>query len=546
MSGADALLAQVLRNGVDTIFGLPGGQLDHFFDSMYRSRERLRFIGSRHEQGAAYMAFGYARSTGRAGVYVVVPGPGVLNTTAALCSAYATNAPVLCLTGQIPSTAIGRGIGYLHELPDQLATLRSLTRWAERIARPQDAPAAVNQAFTRMCSGRQGPVSLEMPMDTMGQQSDVLLLPAAELRAPPALDPERIAAAARLLAGARRPLIVIGGGAVGAPAELLELATLLQAPVVAFRNGRGVISDRNYLSLTLPAGYELWKNADVVLGIGTRMEQQLLHWKRPAGMQVVRVDIDAEELARIEAPAVAIHGDARQAIVELTRALARLAVRRASRQDELLALRARIATEIEVVQPQMAYLRAIRAALPDDGYFVDEITQVGFASWYGFPVYEPRHLITCGYQGTLGYGYATALGVKVAHPDKPVVNIVGDGGFLYTSNEMATAAQYRIGLVTVLFNNDKFGNVQRQQQEWFGGRLIGSDLRNPDFVRYAESFGIASWRVRGPDELTDAIRRALDLDAPVLIEVPVHEMASPWPFIMRPPVTTADITGSAT
>lgn len=539
MSGADALLGQVLRNGVDTIFGLPGGQLDHFFDSMYRSRDQLRFIGSRHEQGAAYMAFGYARATGRPGVYVVVPGPGVLNTTAALCSAYATNAPVLCLTGQIPSEAIGRGIGYLHELPDQLATLRSLTRWAGRVERPEAAPAAVNQAFTHMCSGRQGPVSLEMPMDTMGQQAAVELLPAAALRPPPPLDAGHIEVAARLLAGAERPLIVIGGGAVEAAAELLELATLLQAPVVAFRNGRGVISDRSYLSMTLPAGYELWKGADVVLGIGTRMEQQLLHWKRTPGMQVLRVDIDAAELARIEAPDVGIHADARQAIAALVLALGGRPRRRASRQDELLALKARVAAEIAGVQPQMAYLEAIRAALPEDGYFVDEITQVGFASWYGFPVYEPRHLVTCGYQGTLGYGYATALGVKVAHPGKAVVNITGDGGFLYTATEMATAAQYRIPLVTVLFNNGKFGNVQRQQREWFGGRIIGSDLHNPDFVRYAESFGVTGWRVTGPQELSAAIRRALDLDAPVLIEVPVQEMASPWRFIMRPPVGTA-------
>jgi acetolactate synthase-1/2/3 large subunit len=143
--------------------------------------------------------------------------------------------------------------------------------------------------------------------------------------------------------------------------------------------------------------------------------------------------------------------------------------------------------------------------------------------------------VNCGYQGTLGYGYATALGVKVAHPDKPVVNIAGDGGFLFTSNELATAAQYGIGLVTVLFNNNKFQNVQRQQREWFGGRVIGSDLRNPDFVRYGESFGVRSLRVDGPEKLQAAIKSALDLDAPVLIEVPCGDMASPWPHIIKPP-----------
>jgi acetolactate synthase-1/2/3 large subunit len=539
MSGADAILQQLLRNDVDTIFGLPGGQLDHFFDSMYRSADRVRFIGSRHEQGAAYMAFGYARSTGRTGVYTVVPGPGVLNSTAALCSAYATNAPVLCVTGQIPSAAIGRGIGYLHELPDQLATLRSLTRWAERIMRPERAPTIVNVAFARMRSDRRGPVSIEMPMDTMAAQADVTLLGRAQMLPPPELDLDRIADAARLLATARRPMIVVGGGAVDAAAELLELATILQAPVVSFRSGRGIVSDRHYLSQVFPAGYELWKTADVVLGIGSRMEQQLLYWKTGPSMKIIRVDIDGDELARVEQPAVGIHADAREAIAGLIKALDKQRLQRASRQDELIALKARIASEIESVQPQMSYLRAIRAALPDDGYFVDEITQVGYASWYGFPVYEPRHHVNCGYQGTLGYGYATALGVKVANPGKAVVNIAGDGGFLYTSNELATAAQYGIGLVTVLFNNNKFQNVQRQQKEWFGGRVIGSDLRNPDFVRYGESFGVRSLRVEGPEKLNAAVKAALHLDAPVLIEVPVADMASPWPFIIRPPAHAA-------
>jgi acetolactate synthase-1/2/3 large subunit len=539
MSGADAILQQLLGNDVATIFGLPGGQLDHFFDAMYRSSSRLRFVGSRHEQGAAYMAFGYARSTGRPGVYTVVPGPGVLNTAAALCTAYATNAPVLCLTGQIPSEGLGRGIGYLHELPDQLATLASITRWAARIMTPGEAPGIVNEAFSRLNGGRRGPVSLEMPMDIMGRTAEVAPLPRATPLAAPGLDTDRVEQAARRLARAERPMIVIGTGALDAADELLELASLLQAPVVAFRGGRGVISDRHYLSQVLPAGYELWKSADVALGIGTRMEQQLLHWKKPPGLDVIRIDIDADELERIERPAIGIHADAREAIVALTSALRRTNLRAASRRDELVALKERVAAETNRVQPQMTFLQAIRRALPDDGYFVDEITQVGYASWYGFPTYAPRHHVNCGYQGTLGYGYATALGVKVANPDRAVVNITGDGGFLFTANEMATAAQYGIALVTVLFNNDKFQNVQRQQREWFDGRLIGSDLRNPDFVRYGESFGIRSTRVAGPDALEGAIRAALERNEPALIEVPCGDMASPWPHLIKPPVTVA-------
>lgn len=537
MSGAEAILGQMMANGVDTIFGLPGGQLDHFFDAMYNAGDKLRLFSTRHEQGAAYMAFGYARSTGKPGVYTVVPGPGVLNTTAALCSAYATNAPVFCLTGQIPSEGIGKGIGYLHELPDQLATMRTLTKWADRAMTPESAPGLVNQGFTQMLSGRPRPVSLEMPMDVMGAKGAVELLPAAARDQAPSLDEDAIAAAVALLKNARNPLIIAGGGAIAAGEALEQLAAMLQAPVVAFRSGRGVVSDRSHLSQMFPAGYDLWKHADVVIGIGSRMEQQYLYWKVPAHMKVIRIDIDAEEFNRIAAPAVAIHADAADAVPALVEKLGRVIDLRASREDELTELAARVRGDVAArVQPQASYLAAIRAALPDDGYFVDEITQVGYTSWYSFPVYEPRHIVTCGYQGTLGYGYATALGVKAAHPNKAVVNVVGDGGFLFTANEMATAAQHGIALVTVLFNNNKFQNVQRQQKEWFGGRLIASDLKNPDFVKFAESFGIRAERVTSPDALQAAIVAALDRNEPALIEVPCGDMASPWPFIIRPPV----------
>ena len=199
-----ALLRGLIAHGIDTVFGLPGGQLDHFFDALYHEQRRVRFVGSRHEQGAAYMAFGYARSTGRPSVYAVVPGPGVLNTAAALCTAYACNSPVLCLTGQIPSGSIGRGFGELHELPDQLATLRTLTKWAARVERVEDAPALVAEAFRELTSGRPRPVSLEMAMDVMGREADVTETAPVAPRAP-APDPDAVVQAARLIAAARAP-----------------------------------------------------------------------------------------------------------------------------------------------------------------------------------------------------------------------------------------------------------------------------------------------------------------------------------------------------
>ena len=535
VSGAMALLRGLIAQGIDTVFGLPGGQLDHFFDALYHEQSRVRFIGSRHEQGAAYMAFGYARSTGRPSVYAVVPGPGVLNTTAALCTAYACNAPVLCLTGQIPSGSIGRGFGELHELPDQRATLRTLTKWAARIATVADAPALVARAFRELTEGRPRPVSIEMAMDIMAEEAEITAV--APRRAPPAApDPEAIKEAARLIAAARAPLIYVGGGAADAPAEVRALAELLQAPVVSFRSGRGIVSDEHPLGLTLPAGHRLWPKVDLVIGIGSRMMEPLQHWGLPPGLKVVRIDIDPAEITRHGAPSVGITADATLALQALLPALERVLKKRSQPALDVAGAKQAVAAEIQQVQPQLSYLAAIRQVLPRDGIFCDEITQCGFASWYGFPVYAPRQHINCGYQGTLGYGYATALGVKVANPQRAVVSIAGDGGFLFNVQELATAAQYGIGLKTIVFNSNNFGNVQRQQREWFGNRLIGSDLRNPDFVKLAEAFGVAGHRAGSPAELTRVLERTLAEPGPALIEVPVQEMASPWKHIILPPL----------
>ena len=535
------MLEAVAAQGVDTIFGLPGGQLDHFFDAIYAAGDRIRLIGTRHEQGAAYMAFGYARSTGRVGTYCVVPGPGVLNTAAALCTAYACNAPVLCLTGQIPSSAIGRGRGELHELPDQLATLRTLTKWAARIDHPAQVAELVAQAFRELTGGRPRPVSLEMPMDIMGLQTQLpdTPAPAPAISAAAPADLSDIERAAQLIAAAEFPMIYVGGGAVDAGAEIRELAQRLGAPVVSFRAGRGILSDEHELALTLPGGHRLWPKVDLLIGIGSRLMEPLHHWGRAPHLKVVRIDIDPVEMARAGAPDVGLLGDARvtlQALVEALRSRARPSP---GRGDAVRAAKLAVAQDIQKVQPQLAYLEAIREALPRDGIFCDEITQCGFASWYGFPVYRPRSHINCGYQGTLGYGFATALGVKVAHPDKPVVAIAGDGGFMFNVQELATAVQYKIGLVTVIFNSNSFSNVKRQQQEWFGNRTIASDLVNPDFVKLAQSFGAVGLRVNSPQELRAALGKAFAEPGPTIIEVPVGQMASPWEFIILPPLATA-------
>jgi acetolactate synthase I/II/III large subunit len=535
MSGGSAIVRSLLKHGVDAVFGLPGIQIYSLFDALYDARP-IKVIGARHEQGAAYMAFGYARSTGRVGTYAVVPGPGVLNTTAALCTAYACNAPVLCLTGQIPSAYLGKGRGQLHELPDQLATMRTLTKWATRIEHPADVPRLVAEAFRQMKSGRPGPVELEMCWDTMDMEAEIEMKEGDQADAPIEAippDPELIHRAAAVLAGAAKPMIIVGGGALEAGEEILELAETLQAPVVSFRSGRGIVSDDHELALSIMAGHKLWHKTDVLLGIGTRLDVPSRLWRHaPKELKVLRVDIDPVEMRRLK-PDVGIVADSKVALRDLIKAVQKRGGVRPSRIEEILEAKARASREIQDLQPQMSYLEVIRAVLPRDGFFVEEVSQVGFASWLGFPIYKPRTYVTCGYQGTLGFGFPTSLGVKVANPDKAVISVAGDGGFMFGVQELATAVQHHIGVVTVLFNNNAFGNVRRDQEERYHGRLIASDLTNPDFMKLAESFGVSAFRTKNPDDLKRALEEALGKGAPCLIEVPVEKGCepSPWDFI---------------
>jgi acetolactate synthase-1/2/3 large subunit len=539
MTGGGALVEMLRRHGVDTLFALPGVQNDALFVALYDAGESLRVIHPRHEQAAAYMAFGYARASGKVGAYAVVPGPGVLNTTAALATAYATNAPVLCISGQIPSNLIGRGFGLLHEVPDQLAILKGLTKWAERINHPSETGKRVNEAFRQLADGRPRPVALEMPLDIMALETEIALPdPEAALPAPPP-DAELIAQAAKLIAVAKQPLIYVGSGAMDAGIEVLALAERLQAPVTTYTGGKGIVSDRHYLAQNLLAGHELWRGTDVVLAVGTRFNQPQTRWGLDSDIKVIRIDLDPVEINRVARPAIGIVAHAKQALAALGRELdgALGAHARPSRQRELDELKGKTQTRLEeTLGPQCEYLAAIRAELPDDGIYVEDLTQVAYVGRLAFPAYAPRTYIHSGYQGTLGHCYATALGAKVARPDLPVVSISGDGGFMYNVQELATAALHGIDVVAIVFADGAYGNVRRMQKNDYGNKLIGVDLRNPNFPKMADSYGIAGVRATSPEALRRELAAALKRRGPSLIEVPVGEMPDPWPTLIMPRV----------
>jgi acetolactate synthase I/II/III large subunit len=530
-----ALARSLIENGIDTVFGIPGAHMYDFNDALYEKREEIRFIHTRHEQGAGYMAYGYAQSTGRIGAYTVVPGPGVLNSGAALCTAYGANSPVLCLTGNIMSHLIGQGRGQLHELPDQLATMRGITKVAERIDHQSQTGTVMAEVIGKMLSGRRGPGAVEAPWDVFGMGGPELDLPQSRPAPAPQVNPKQIKAAAAILANARNPLIMVGGGAVEAGDEVALLAKALNAPVTSHRSGKGVVSDDHPNYLNLVAAFDYWKDTDVLIGIGSRLELEYMRWRwLPKGLKVIRIDIDPTEMVRLK-PDAGVVADARAGTKALIDALQQTTC--ADRTAEFAELNRKARERFSAVQPQVDYLNAIRAALPRDGFFVEEVCQMGFTARFAFPVYGPRQYVTCGYQDNLGFGFNTALGVKVGNPDKAVISVSGDGGFMFGVQELATAVQHNIAVVAIVFNNNAYGNVLRDQKQTYSGRYLGSELTNPDFVKLGESFGVKTFRAISPDELKSLIIKALNLNAPVLIEVPIERgaEASPWPFLHPAP-----------
>lgn len=517
MTGGDAIVDSLLRHGIDTVFGLPGVQMYGLFDAFARNANRLKVINARHEQTTAYMALGYTQSTGKPSAFTVVPGPGVMNTMGALTTAWGVNTPIMCITGQVPSAMIGRGRGQLHEMPDQLATLKTLLKFAERIEHPTEAPRVMARAYQAMVSGRPGPVAVEMPWDMFPATAEVTPVEPLGKWDNPVPDPDKIAALAKLVDGARAPMIWVGGGAVEAGPEILVLAEKIGAPVVSYRMGKGVVDSRHPLSLNTVGGFELWDRTDLVIGIGTRLDTAIARWApAPAGLKTARIDIDPIEHRRLTVD-IAIVADA----ADGTRALTALVKAKddPARRKAVAAAKAAALAAIEKADPQYSYMKALREVLPDDGIVVDEVTQLGYILWYGYPVHQPRRLISSGFSGTLGYGFPTALGVKIANPDRPVVSVTGDGGFLFGGSDLATAKQFGINLVTVVVNNSSYGNVQRDQQRIYEGRHSGAVLTNPDFQAYARAFGVGAWRVETADAFRGALKEALASDAPALIEV---------------------------
>lgn len=531
MTGGEAVVRTLARFGVDTVFGLPGIQLDPLFDALYGQRQSIRTFHTRHEQGSAYMALGYAQASGKVGVFAVVPGPGILNATAALATAAGSNVPVLALTGQIPSKQIGLGLGIPHELRDQEAALRGVVPWVELAKSPAEAPGLLTDAFRSMLGGRHQPAVFEMAPDILARSEDVALPESFEPPPRPSPDPAAVKAALALLAGAKRPAIFVGAGAMEASDALVRFAERLQAPVIMSRTGKGTISSRHPLAVGMLEGQAMWPDVDVAVIVGTRFLAPALSWGRAGEVRTIRIDIDPAQAALPTPADVTLICHADTGMDALLEGMAE----RPSIAASVAAVRQEVDASLATLEQQYQLARVIREEMPDDGIIVTDVTQVATFIQYGMDVYEPRTLITPGFQGTLGYAYPTALGAKVACPGKRVLSISGDGGFMFNVQELSTAVAHGIDVVAIVMNDGAFGNVKRIQQTTYGGRMIGVDLRNPDFVALARSFGMRGMKAETPEALRAALREAFAGPGPALIEIPVGELPSIWGLIKRPP-----------
>ena len=532
MSGGEAFVRSLVGEGVDTVFGIPGIHLSGIVAAI-RDEPRIRLITTRHESAAAHMADGYARTTGKPGVVMTVPGAAAYNVAAGLTTPFARSVPVLAVAAEIPREQIGKRLGTFHEIWDQGAALDPVTKWRRTVLTPREVPGAVTEAFRQMRTGRPRPVLIQVPPEVGVERDDVELCePAPVERIAPG--PQELAQAAELVARSSTPVIYAGSGVGLAKAEaaLLELVDLTKIPVITSAGGKGCLPDDHplcYGSCLSPRAerhemnelHGVLQASDLVIGIGARFSLG-----NPAGdaAPLININIDPSEVGRIQANTLPLHGDARATLEAwIPHLKAAAAGDRPSPAAAVVAARRLIDYyDIRFKEPQYPILRALNQTIPPETIICWDVTQFGYYARTHYRVTVPGTYLDSGYSFNLGFAFPTAIGVKVARPDRPVVAISGDGGFMFNASELSTAVQYGINVVAVIFRNDSYGNVATDLDELFDG-TYGTDLQNPDLVKFAESFGAVGLRVQDPAELAPAVLSALQAEAPVVIDVPIAE-----------------------
>ena len=533
ITGGEAVVRSLAAHNVDTVFGIPGTHNLGIYEAL-RATGGIRHILARHEQGAAFMADGYARASGEVGVCISTTGPAALNTLASLGTAFSDSSPVLCIASQIPAEGIGLDKGYLHECQDQLGSFAPVTKWRARADTVEAIPGVMREAFAQMLSGRPRPTAVEIPCDTLDLRDEVTIPAPAEVNRP-APDPEQVEQAARLLRAARRPVIWAGGGVItsDAGAELRRLAERLQAPIFTTVLGKGAVADDHPLAagatILHPAARAFLAESDLMLAVGTRFtEEETDRWGLCLPDSLIHIDIDSDEIDRNYPATVGVVGDARAALQLINTQLQDLGRQENGSAAGIAKLRQKVWRYCQARAPEgVELVQTLRKALPRDTIIVSDLTVAAYWCRRLLDIYEPRTNIYPWGFCTLGFGLPAAIGAKVARPDRPVVVLCGDGGFLFNCQELAVAAQFDVPIVALVFNDAAYG-VLRPQQEVRYGHAHAVDLVNPDFVALAGAFGVDGCRVTSIEQLGPAVAKAIEADRSALIELPG---TLPWPIM---------------
>jgi acetolactate synthase-1/2/3 large subunit len=520
------------REGVEMVFGIPGLHNMPIFDALYR-HPRIKHMVVRHEQGAAFMADGYARASGKIAAVLSLPGPGVTNAYTGLGEAYSDSSPVLLLATQVNREFINQDKGLLHELTGQFEILDPIMKYSERITDAADISNTVHRAMTELRNGRPRPVQLEIPRDVQldtaeWSDEDRTMPPAQRERAcPPA---KAVEAAAQALRQAERPLIYAGGGVISSEAGdvLVQLAERLGAPVLTTGMGAGAVPSDHPLACGVAwiASADirpLVAATDALVAVGTKFNQAMTHdWSINLPPVTIRIDVDSDEIERNLLMQHKLVGDATATLEAINNHLAAWGVDRSGElYSHLAEARAEYRAALEAkVGSTRPWMDALRSSLPRDTIISADMT-LFWADMLGtFPIYEPRTMLFPWGYGTLGFGIPEALGAKAAWPERPAVAIAGDGAFLFTGMELATAVKYNLNIPIIVPNNDAYGMIKVQQRDQYDEQFVAVDLHNPDFVQLAHAFGVYGERVTSPEALGQSVTKALNADRPTVIEIP--------------------------
>lgn len=533
-TGGEAAITALEAAGVEVVFGIPGVHTLGLYDALQNSS--IRHVLARHEQGAGFMADGYARATGKPGVAVIITGPGITNVATPVGEAYSDSSPVVIISSQIERPYRNAMRGNLHDIRDQSGLMRILAKKSVSVDAYDQIATEVYNAVQEAASGRPRPVHVEIPLDLLAEKGrSGQPVPNSSYRPAPTL--EQVEQAADLLAGAKKPVIYVGGGAVNAGPAITAIAELVGAPVISSIMGKGIVSEDHPYSLghawnpwaeSNPAD-DLLNEADVMLAIGSKLgAQETYYWKMPVPDTLIRVDIDPMEVAaNYGPPTLGIIADAAataDALLELLRQR-QGTLNQGTSTDEVQALRDKIIAGDSTPELFIDHINALRAAIPRDGIIVQDMTMMSYRMNNHYQTYSPRTYLFPSTYGTLGFSLPAAIGAKIGRPETPVVAVAGDGGFQFTMQEVATAVQFDVSLPIVIFNDSTYTAVKDAMHWSFGeDRTMAVDLVNPDYVKLAAAYNIPGVRVDQPADLAQAVTEAFKATGPTIIDVTIPKV----------------------